>query len=209
IGHEYVVRVGGVGISIPYDEAWLYALAARPSLVARHLDAQTERVVRRLDLLRDLGFTCLWGGGDMAWNDGPFYSPRAFHDLMLPRLRRISDECHARGLLHLFGSDGDLWPIASDLCGASGVDGLYEVDRIAGMELRRLRTEYPNVTPIGNIASQTLHVGSVEDVVAETRDCLDVAREYGGGIVGCSNLIMPETPMVNVDALISTLRANR
>ena len=208
VGDEYAVRVGGVGISIPYDEPWLYALAARPALVARHLDAQTERVVRRLDMLRDLGFTCLWGGGDLAWNDGPFYSPQAFHDLMLPRLRRISDECHARGLLHIFGSDGDLWPIAPDLCGASGVDGLYEVDRIAGMDLRRLRAEYPTVTPIGNIASHTLHLGSVDDVVAETRDCLDVAREHGGVIVGCSNLIMPETPMANVDAMISTLHAN-
>lgn len=207
IGDEYAVRVGGVGISIPYDEVWLHALAARPSLIVRHLDTQTERAIRRLDLLRDLGFACLWGGGDLAWNDGPFYSPRAFHDLMLPRLRRISDECHARGLLHLFGSDGDLWPIAPDLCGASGVDGLYEVDRVAGMDLRRLRREYPDLTPIGNISSHTLHLGSVDAVVAETRDCLNVAHEAGGVVVGCSNLIMPETSMANVDAMIATLQS--
>ncbi len=206
IGEEYVVRVGGVGVSIPYDEAWLHAVAARPELVERHLDAQTERALRRLDLLSELGFTCLWGGGDLAWNDGPFYSPAVFRDLMAPRLRRISDACHDRGLLHLFGSDGDLWPIAPELCAASAVDGLYEVDRAAGMDLRRLRREYPDVTPIGNISSHTLHRGSVEDVVAETRDCIDVAREYGGVIVGCSNLIMPETPMANVDAMISALQ---
>jgi hypothetical protein len=205
LGDEVIVRVGGVGISIPYDEAWLRAVAARPALVARHLDAQTERAVRRLDLLRELGFTCLWGGGDLAWNDGPFYSPAVFRDLMAPRLRRISDACHERGLLHLFGSDGDLWPVAADLC-ASGVDGLYEVDRAAGMDLRRLRREYPGVTLIGNISSHTLHLGTVDDVVAETRDCIDVAQEYGGVVVGCSNLIMPETPMANVEAMISTLQ---
>jgi citrate lyase beta subunit len=53
----------------------------------------------------------IFGGGDFAANHGPFYSPQAFHELMLPRLKRIAQACHKHGLYYLFASDGNLWPV--------------------------------------------------------------------------------------------------
>ena len=43
-------------------------------------------------------------------------------DIMLPGITMISDACHAAGTFHMFASDGDLWPVADDLFGASGVE---------------------------------------------------------------------------------------
>ena len=40
-------------------------------------------------------------------------------------------------------------------------------------------------------------------------DCLDVAHELGGVIVGCSNMIMPGTPIENIHAMLDCIRENR
>jgi len=149
------------------------------------------------------------GGGDFASKNGPFYSPRAFHNLMLPALRRVSEACHAVGAYHMFASDGNLWPVAEDLFGASGVDCFYEIDRRAGMDLARLRTTFPHLTLLGGIASETLHLGTRAEVIQEVRSALAVAKEHGSIIVGCSNQIVPHTPPENIWAMMETLHAER
>jgi uroporphyrinogen-III decarboxylase len=109
----------------------------------------------------------------------------------------------------MFASDGDLWPVAEDLFGASGVDCFYEIDRRAGMDLRLLRERYPHLTLLGGIASETLHMGTKEEVVQETLSALEVAKELGSCIIGCSNQIVAPTPMANVEAMMETLHGWR
>lgn len=210
LGREYAIRVGGGGISIPQDSAtWLAATVRRPDLVARLLDIQAEMAVRRINALARVGVKLVWGGGDFASNKGPFYSPRAFHELMLPRLQRISEACHKHGMYYLFASDGNLWPVADDLFGKSGVDGYYEIDRRAGMNLRKLRERFPDLTLIGNISSHTLSQGTRDDVIVEVLSCLKESKRSGGIIVGCSNMIVGNTPKENFDAMTKTIREHR
>ena len=209
LGDEYAIRQSGCGLSIPRDEIWLMAVALRPDLVARHLDLQVESARRSLKPVIDLGFKYLFGGGDFAGYEGPFYSPKAFRDLMLPRLQQITKIIHEYGGYGLFASDGDLWPVAEDLFGRSGVDGFYEIDVLAGMDLPRLRETFPDLTLIGNISSHTLHVGTKEEVIEETLSCLEAAKKYHGIIVGISNMPMPGTPMANLEAMLETVEKNR
>ena len=209
-GKNWVVRIGAGGLSIPYSSrAWLEAIAVRPDLVARHLEVQTERAVRGMPGIAAAGVKMVFGGGDFASDHGPFYSPQSFHDLMLPRLKRITDACHENGLYYLFSSDGNLWPVADDLFGNSGVDGYFEIDGRAGMNLRKLRERFPHLTLIGNISSHTLHTGTKEDVIKETMSCLDEARRSRGIIVGVSNYILPGTPEENLWAMIDTMKECR
>jgi hypothetical protein len=208
-GHQYAIAGAGVGIGIPLSEPWLLALADRPDLVARYLDVVAEQACRNAAVMAGLGIRFLRGGGDMAGKHGPAYSPRLFRDLMLPRLRRISATCHRLGCYHLFASDGNLWPLASDLFGRSGVDGYFEIDRDAGMDLRRLRQAFPHLTLIGGISSRTLHRGTRQEVVAQVLDALQAARELGSIIVGVSNYPLPGTPAENILAMLETIRDNR
>jgi hypothetical protein len=209
-GRNWVVRVGGGSLGISYSSrAWLEAIVARPDLVARHLDVQAERGVRSMEGIAAAGVKMVFGGGDFAADHGPFYSPKAFHDLMLPRLKRITEACHKHGLYYLFASDGNLWPVADDLFGNSGVDGFYEIDGKAGMDLRKLRERFPHLVLIGNISSHTLHTGTKEDVIRETMSCLDEARRSRGIIVGVSNYILPGTPEENLWAMIETMKEYR
>jgi len=205
--HERAVPGTGVGVGILREEIWLEAMVTHPDLVGRWLDAQAESDIRNIEAQSKLDVQVMLGGGDMASYKGPLYSPRAFREIILPRLKRVVDVCHAYGKYYFFASDGDLWPIADDLF--PNVDGYYEIDRRAGMDLTKLRERYPHLTCIGNISSHTLHLGTKEEVIEETRSCIEAAKKYGSIIVGVSNLIMPQTPEANLHAMLDTLRENR
>lgn len=206
---DYAVRIGGRTVSIPYDQFWLEATAARPDLVARHINIQAERACRQMARLAASGVKLVFAGSDFASNEGPMYSPKVFHELVLPGLKKITEACHKHGMYYLFASDGNLWPVADDLFGESGVDGYFEIDRRAGMDLAKLRGRFPHLTLIGNISSHTLHLGTEEQVIEEVMSCIDVAEKYGGVIIGVSNYIMPGTPEENIMAMLNTIRKYR
>ena len=126
---------------------------------------------------------------------------------MVPRIRRIVEGCHKYGKYYFFASDGNLWPIADDLFPV--VDGYFEIDRRAGMDLKTLRERYPHLTLVGNISSHTMHLGTKQDVIAEVLSCLGVAKTYGGVIVGASNQILSQTPPENLMAMVETLEKYR
>ncbi|MBM4030339.1 MAG: hypothetical protein FJ291_00970 [Planctomycetes bacterium] len=209
-GATRAVHAFGIAVGIPnQDAAWLMAVALRADLIRRYLDAQAERACRNAELLGRAGAHYAHGGGDFAGSHGPNYSPRAFRELMLPALQKVSDACHRYGVYHMFASDGNLWPVAGDLFGASGVDAYYEIDLRAGMELWRLRERFPHLTLLGGINSHTIHRGTRDDVVLETLAALDAAKELGSIMVGCSNLIVCQTPMENFWAMMKTLGQSR
>jgi len=207
---DRAIQVGCLGLNINYREpVWLEAIVERPDLVERILDVQVERAKRNIELVTRLGFRFLFGGGDFASNQGPFYSPRFYHEVVLPRWAQIMEVCHEKGAFGSFASDGNLWSVAEDLFGAAGTDGFYEIDRRAGMDLRRLRARFPHLTLLGNISSAMLHHGTKEQVIAETLDCIAAARECGSIIVGCSNQVVAGTPPENLMAMIETIAEAR
>jgi len=210
LGNNYAIRVGGGSMGIPLgSKIWLQAVVARPDIVSRLFDVQAEMAIRDIGSLSKVGVKLLFGGGDTASSQGPFFSPKSFRELMLPRLRRVAESCHEHGMYYLFGSDGNLWPIADDLFGKSGVDGYYEIDRRAGMDLGALRRRYPGLTCIGNISSHTLHRGSGGDVISETRSCIEEAQINKGIVVGVSNQITSATPRENLHAMLETISRYR
>ena len=213
LGDEYAIRIYGIGISLPLadagNEAWFEALILRPDLIARHLDLQVEHARRSIEFLAARGFSYFFGGGDFASNDGPMYSPRHFHELVAPRLRQVTDVCEQHGVYHLFASDGNLWPVADDIFGLAGVHGFYEIDRRAGMDMRKLHDRFPRLTTVGNISSHTLHLGTNNDVIRETEEAIAEGKRFGRTVVGVSNSLVPGTPIANVIAMLETIRAQR
>jgi uroporphyrinogen decarboxylase len=205
-GAERAVPVYGCSVGLPNrTTAWWEALALQPDLVARYLNAQAERSVKNAVLATGLGFRVFLGGADFAGNQGPFFSPKVFRELFVPPMQRVAAAIHQGGGFWAYASDGNLWPVAEDLFGRSGVDGFYEIDRRAGMDLGRLRQAYPDLTLLGNVSSHTLHTGTPQDVIDETRSCIEEAKRSGSILVGVSNQVVAQTPPANLFAMLETI----
>jgi uroporphyrinogen decarboxylase len=204
-GDEFEVT-GGTGLGIPLDPVWLMACIERPDLVGRLLDARLREVFRSLEAQAALGLRVIWAGGDLAGKGGPIYGPRVFRKLMLPRVKRLTAKCHELGLLYVYRTDGDLWPIEREFFVESDIDGYGEIDYEAGMDLDRLKARHGDrVTFWGNVPCGTvLRRGSERDVIEFTRHIIDVAAPGGGFILGSSNSIVPGTPARNVLAMVET-----
>jgi uroporphyrinogen decarboxylase len=198
---------GGAGIAVPLEPAWLEAVVLRPDLVGEYLDMQSEVACEAIEVQAAMGIDLVWGGGDMANNSGPIYSPGHFRSLVLPRLKRMVEVCHKHHLPYIFRTDGVIWPLAQYLFIESGVDGYGEIDKQAGMDVGEVRRRLPHLTLWGNVdCGRTLTSGTREDVIAETKDCIDKAAAGGGYILGSSNVIHSRVPTSNFLAMIETCR---
>ncbi len=204
---EKAVYGAGAGLHILYDPAvWLEAALIRPDLVGRYLDIQQKTALKQFELYAQLGIKILLGGGNCASAQAPFFSPETVRALLLPRLKKIAGYSKKLGSYFMFGSAGNLWPVADIFFEEAGIRGYYEVDRSAGMELKLLREKYPLLALQGNISSITLHQGAKEEVYRETMDNLETAKKLNGIIAGVSNAIVPETPIENVEMMLETIR---
>ncbi len=206
--HPRRAVAGSAGLSIPNrPEVWLEAIASRRHLVESHLDMQCEQACAAIEAQAGLGADFIWGGGDLAATRGPLYSPRDFRELMLPRLKKMTEVCDRHGLVYFFRTDGWLWPITDDLFVNSGVKGFGEIDAVAGMDLGEIRAKLPHLVLWGNVdCAGALVGGTPAEVAAETRSCIDKAAAGGGYILGSSNVIHSECQTSNFETMVDTCR---
>ena len=198
-GDELAV-LGSGGLSIPLEEEWLMATITDPGLVAAYLDAELEMQLKSFRTQAAIGIKIIWAGGDFADNSGPVYGPKVFRELMLPRLKKMMEECRRLGLWYLFRSDGNLWTVTDMMFNEAGIDGYGEVDWAAGMDLADLKPRYPNVTFWGNVPPPLVRNGSKREVLAAAKHCIDAVPDRRL-ILGCSNAILKDSPVENVHAL--------
>jgi len=195
--------VTGVNISIPMAEIWMIAVALRPDLIDRHLALAVEQARRTAPVLKAMGVDVIFCGGDLADKNGCIYGPQVFHEHLLPHLQQFVEIFHETGLPYVFRTDGNLWSIADDLFGASGVDGYGEIDQEAGMDLGQVRDRFPQLTMWGGVAcGTTLRSATAQQVKQEALRSMQVAASGGGLILGSSNTIMHGTPAENVWAML-------
>jgi uroporphyrinogen decarboxylase len=200
IGDEFFVMAGGGGVSVGMDEMDLMALALEPELMKRKTMAMArEGVEVGKQLLKHRCPRAMTGGGDMANNRGPMYSPQSFREVMLPAVKYLCDELKKLGVHYIFRSDGNLWPVADMFFKEAGVPGYGEVDRDAGMTAAELRKRYPELVIWCNLSSAFLHQRTANQVRQESQRILS---EAGSRYVhGCSNCIVKGTPPENVGAM--------
>jgi uroporphyrinogen decarboxylase len=189
-GGERALKSGVGFLAIPPQAAWLEAAAIRPDLVERYLDANVHEALAAVPTLPQQGIDVLWAGGDLASTAGPIYSPAMFRRFMLPRLQRITRAAHDAGLVYLFRTDGDIWPIAQELLVDSGVDGYGEIDVDAGMDLAEVKRRFPHLTLWGGIScGSTLVSSSPAEIREEVSRVMEACAPGGGFIFGSSNSI--------------------
>jgi uroporphyrinogen decarboxylase len=146
-------------------------------------------------------------GDDIAYNKGPFMSPKDFEELFYPGFRRVMGGFKDLGLTVIKHTDGNLWSII-DMLVDSGIDCLDPIDPQAGMDLGEVKAVYGDRIALkGNVdCTHLMSFGDPEEVVEATEEALRKGMPGGGYILSSSNSIHASVKPENYKALMDTLQ---
>jgi len=157
-------------------------------------------------------------GEDLGTQTSTLFSYQVWEELIYPVLARRwqaardaldkNDASHVKMMLH---SDGAFRPFIPDIIRA-GVEVLDPIQKVCpGMELEGLKKDFGDRLVFhGGVDTQYyLPRGSVNEVIEETKYCIDVLGGGGGYILGPSHFIQPDVPPENVAAMYKTAREYR
>jgi len=190
------------------DTVLMQTMVLEPALAARHFAACTRSILPLVEKYHSLGVEMAGVGGDFAGTRGPMVSPKAYHDLMVPEVRKVSRHAHTLGMVTVNASDGNLWSVIEDFLTGCDVDGYIEIDFFAGMRVGELKLRFgKKVTFFGNLdCGNMLSFGSPDDVRRHTTGILTEGRGHGGHILCASNAITASIPLENYLAVYTAYR---
>jgi uroporphyrinogen-III decarboxylase len=174
-------------------EGHLYAFYDQPELLHRinsDLAAFNTRVVESLFpvLTPDMvGFA-----EDMSYNHGPMLSRSAFETFLMPYYHRVIPVIKANDTRVLIDSDGDISRMIPWMLKA-GIEGVYPLERQAGVDIVRIRSDYPTFLMMGGYDKMVMSQGEVA-MRREFERILPVMRS-GGYIPSVDHQTPPEVSL--------------
>jgi uroporphyrinogen decarboxylase len=193
-------------------EQFLMDLALDPELaweiMRRVADYYVEffrRALRAADGEVDIAFTA----DDVGSQQGLLISLSQWEQRLKPHHQRLNAAIHEFGVKIMYHSDGAVMEAVPGLIDM-GIDCLQALQfDAAGMDPVKLKDEYGDRLCFeGGVSVQhTLPFGTVEDVVRETQERIEVLAQDGGYILGPSHAIQAGTPPGNIVAMFDTAAA--
>ncbi len=171
-------------------ENFLMDIVLNPGLVRELIEVCQSHDLPQVRRAVAAGADIIIFGDDYADKKSPFMSPKHFHDLFLPGLKKAVDTAHEAGAYVLKHTDGNINPIL-DMIVETGVDGLHAIEPPAGMSLKAIRARYGNrLCLCGNVdCGPLLTWGTPKEVKAAVRQCFKDAAREGAYILSSSNSI--------------------
>jgi uroporphyrinogen-III decarboxylase len=143
---------------------------------------------------------------DMSYKNGPMISPRAFTEFMAPYYRSLIREVKADTDIRVFtvDSDGDV-SLLIPLFMETGINMMLPFEVQAGMDVRKVREQYPDLVILGGLDKRALFT----DVAAIEREVLPKVTEMlplGGYIPSIDHNVPPEVSLENFRKYLEILR---
>jgi uroporphyrinogen decarboxylase len=174
-------------------ERLLVAIAEEPDWVRELYDYDAEMIVgmARLYLDQGLDFDGAWLWDDLGYRNAPLFSPRAYHEQLMPYHRRLCDFFHDQG-----------WPVVLHSCGRvrelvamlieAGFDCLQPLEVKAGMDLEDLVREYGrDLCFMGGVDIRTFFADDQAELEREVSSKLEIGMSNPGGYVFHSDHSIP------------------
>ncbi len=164
-------------------ESFSVALFEDLPFVENVLDTYCDWALRVARRACTLGFDVFVSTDDMAYKTGPVFSPQVFHDLVLPRYRRVAEQITLPWVIH---SDGNVEPLLPDLLQLP-LAGLHPNEKGA-MDIRAAKRAYGDrLCILGNLDLNLLGRGTPDEVDLEVRDLIRDLAPGGGYIITSGN----------------------
>lgn len=183
-------------------EQFAVDLAEAPERLREEAERRCRSALDRIDRLVEAGAEFIYLPHDVAFNAGPFISPRQFAWLVTPYWHRLVERVHQQGALAFIHTDGQLMPILDQLV-SLGADCLQSLDPMAGVDIGEVkRLTYGKLALMGNVQCNLLQDGPDEAIVASARYCLDQGAPGGGYVYSSSNTIFPGLPLRHYELML-------
>ncbi len=142
-------------------------------------------------IAHDLDFDFIFMWEDMSYKNGPLISPAMVREFMLPYYREFIEFFKPRtGCRVLVDSDGDgrkLIPLFIE----AGVDGMLPFEVAAGMDIREIRREHPDLIICGGIDKREVAKGQ-NAIDRELEAKLPFMFEHGRYLPSMDHHVPPE-----------------
>jgi len=186
-------------------DSFLKYLITTPDFAQRLLDEVTDFCCSLGASCIDDGIEIIFINEDLGFIDGPFISPGAFRNVLLPCLERIVRTMKRKGAKVLLHSDGNIKALLNDLV-AVGIEGLHPIERKAKMDIGELKSLIGDkMALIGNVdASSVLQWGTMGEIARQTLECIEIAANGGGYILASDHSIHPGIPGENARFMFKT-----
>lgn len=179
-------------------DGFSYALYDDPGLIDALFGMYTDWIIQVLDKAQSLGFDFAWFADDIAYKNGPMFSPGVFRKQFLPHIRSVVEHIKLPWVYH---SDGNLMALMDDLL-SLGMNGLNPIEPEA-MDIEEMKWLYGDrICLMGNIdLHYTLTLGTVEEVEREVERKIRTIGKGGGYIIASGNSIPDYCKVENVLAM--------
>ncbi len=148
-----------------------------------------------------------WVAEDLGSQTGPLMSLDMYRRFLLPNQVQMAKLARSYGIHVMYHTDGAARLFLPDLIDRVGIEVLNPVQwRCPGMEREGLVADFGDrIIFHGSIDNQhTLPFGSMDDVVAEVRESIEIYRPARWICNPCHN-IQPNTPTANIVAMYETI----
>jgi len=187
--HFIMVLTGDIGFtSFGYtDEERFLNLALYPEQCALLTRIHGTRLLKELEIYRDLGIDGLMPCGDLGSSTALLASPQWYREHIFPWHKAYCEKAHSLGLKVLKHCCGHLMEIIDDLADA-GYDAYEAIQHSGGMDIKVLKERVGDrLTLWGGIWHEHIIMGTPEDIRNDARYAFQHAAPGGGFIMGSSH----------------------
>lgn len=183
-------------------QAFSYATADDPDLIVEILERYADWTIRLAPRLAEIGFDVFWAFDDVAFNNGPMFSPAFYRETVLPIQRRAAAALELPLITH---SDGDMTPILDDWL-TLGQAAIHPIQPDV-MDIHAVKAAYGHrVCLVGNVFMDDLVRKQPDDIRAQVRDLIEHVGAGGGYIISSSNSLTADMRDENVRAMAEAIR---
>jgi len=140
-------------------ERHLLAFYDQPELMRRMNQDQIAYILRCLDDFCDIcipDFITI--AEDMSYNHGPMISREMFDEFMAPCYHQVIPRMKELGITPIIDSDGQIEPLIPWF-EEVGLEGILPLERMAGVDVNRIRASHPHWKMIGAFDKTVMHLG--------------------------------------------------
>ncbi|NPV46361.1 MAG: hypothetical protein HPY69_05365 [Armatimonadetes bacterium] len=182
-------------------EAFSYAMADDPELIVEIMERYADWTIRLGPRLAEIGFDVFWAFDDVAFNNGPMFSPAFYREVVLPVQQRAAAALELPLITH---SDGDMTPILEDWL-QLGQAAIHPLQPDV-MDINAVKARYGDrLCLVGNIFMDDLVHKQPHDIREQVRDRIEHIGAGGGYIISSSNSLTADMKDENVRAMADAI----